>query len=214
MMKTTRRQGFSTLEIILVLLVVVILAAVGVAMFRNTPAPEPRDTCESNIKKLGQALLLYANDSDDRLPPVVVANPAVYGWGGAIYPYVKSRRPFQCPQQKGAPSHPDAPTGAGYTDYYFNENLDLLELKNVPFPGQTIMLGEGNDGQEAPTARYAKEDLIESWYLDISKPPYRHWDSAFYLYVDGHVLRLKPDYISSDRPGAPPRHAAATFLTK
>src|SRR5947209_7161741 len=64
-----------------------------VCRYRTRPT-----TCQSNLKQLALATLMYAQDYDDRLP--VRRN-----WSDGIYPYLKNRSVYVCPSASdGAPA--------------------------------------------------------------------------------------------------------------
>jgi len=94
-------------------------------------------SCSSNLKQLGLAFTQYVQDNDERMPPTHADydNPdgglGFVGWGGDIYPYVKSAGVFACP---------DDPTSQGTygtteISYAFNESLYGNETWDAYFSG-------------------------------------------------------------------------------
>ncbi len=65
------------------------------------------ESCESNLKQLGLALVQYSQDNNDILPAVTTADGR--GWREATYPYVKSTGVYRCPDDKrnGSQDTPD-----------------------------------------------------------------------------------------------------------
>lgn len=83
-----------------------------------------RSSCLSNVKQLSNALLMYASDYDERLPPANV-------WHDAIFPYVKNEWIWHCPTRKErVPS------------YSYNALLHCRSLTEVGSPKEQPMLFE------------------------------------------------------------------------
>src|SRR5438874_13668219 len=81
-----------------------VLVGVSVVLVMFMPVidgPRPgaqQARCQSNLKQLGMATLMYAQDYDDRLP-------LRRTWSDGIYPYVKNRDVYICPcSRDGAPA--------------------------------------------------------------------------------------------------------------
>ena len=113
----------------------------------------------SNEKQLGLAFIQYSQDYDELLPE---GNTTLYsyysgvGWGGQIYPYIKSTGVYHCPDD------PTSPTIATLTgdnaiaqpmSYAYNFHLGaygyntVLRTKGTLIaalnaPASTVLLGE------------------------------------------------------------------------
>ncbi len=75
--KTQRRAGFTLVEILVVIAIIGILAAILFPVFRNAREAGRRTACQSNMKQLGLAFQQYTKDSGDYYP-----FPGNYqGWG-------------------------------------------------------------------------------------------------------------------------------------
>jgi prepilin-type N-terminal cleavage/methylation domain-containing protein/prepilin-type processing-associated H-X9-DG protein len=206
-----KRRGFTVLELIIVLMVIGILAAIIFPMLAKPRNPGRRSSCQSNLKQVAIGVKQYIQDNDDLYPAAVmsrrlnvVGNPK--GWADAIQPYVKSIQIYQCPNE--ATTQPPADTNNdgiladenGYTDYWYNRNLSGASEKKLTFIANTILAGDGNDGIDVTDARYSKFGLPADWLTDKSKPSFRHLDCANYAFADGHVKCLKPEKITNNKP--------------
>jgi prepilin-type processing-associated H-X9-DG protein len=150
-----------------------VLAAAGAALLlmgglaraqNNDPAVKA--TCLSNLKQLSMAMLMYAPDSDEVLPP---ANK----WETVLRPYHKSDRILSCPAD-GQPH-----------SYALNANIAGASMRAVKSPGTTVALFESN--QHKPNSAGTK--------AAVAGPP-RHMGGNHYAFVDGHVTLEKtpPDF--------------------
>lgn len=211
-MKRNPRRGYTLLELLITLTIIGVLAGVLLPVSTHCGENAPRSSCQSNLKQVGLAFLQYAQDYDERMPPIALnAVPASlppyarpYGWADALQPYCKSTQIFQCPSEKSASSE-DATTDAtqpGFVDYWFNTNLGARPLKTIANPTFTLLAGEGNDGRDGSDARYNRNVFPQSWLAELppelemaARPPRRHLDTANYLFADGHVKALKAETV-------------------
>ncbi|MCX6345827.1 MAG: prepilin-type N-terminal cleavage/methylation domain-containing protein [Armatimonadetes bacterium] len=96
-----RRLGFSLIELLVVIGIIAILAAILFPMLTKAREKAKCATCLSNLKQVGNAMKLYGNDWDDRFP--YFCNE----WG--VYPdltdilkkYTKGMKVFACPSDIG-----------------------------------------------------------------------------------------------------------------
>lgn len=217
-----RRKGFTARErnMIAILMIIVLTSAILSNVLRHPHrGGSGRIHCMSNLKQIGIALMQYNQDYNERYPLIVATSHSNalsekpikpgefcnYGWADAIYPYLKNQRVYQCPiqEQNYQSANPFAPTERGFTDYWFNSNLDGVALKSLVQGDATtiISIGDGNDGGDMTDARYNLSALPASWLNDQGSPCYRHIGSAMYGFLDGHAKVLMPNKITNRQPG-------------
>jgi prepilin-type processing-associated H-X9-DG protein len=63
-----KRQGFSLLELVLLIAIVAMLSAVLYPLFQQAAAKSRKTTCLDNVRQLAQACLMYCDDNNDYLP--------------------------------------------------------------------------------------------------------------------------------------------------
>lgn len=131
-------SGFTLIELLVVIAVVGILAALILPAVGTMKSQSQRAACQSNLKQLATAGLLFANDHDGSFPnPGEILNPFTYG---GKHPTVDSGtlplnayagnayRIFQCPADTAPyPPIPSAPAWAAKpfyqtfgTSYFYN----------------------------------------------------------------------------------------------
>ena len=100
-------RGFTLLELLLLLLIIGLLAAVLYPVFAQAAQAAREKTCLSNLNQLAQAVLLYAHDWDGCAPGVAQpfgvapdwSSPHPYVlWDVMIGSYVPDPAVFACPQ--------------------------------------------------------------------------------------------------------------------
>lgn len=107
-----RRRGFTKVELLIVISMIAILAAILFPVFAKARERARRASCLNNLWQIGQALRLYALDGDGRYPPT--ANDLA-----PLYPrYLGTEKVFLCPSSSnylpmGAPANPKLSVQAG-----------------------------------------------------------------------------------------------------
>ena len=120
------RRGFTLIELLVVIAIIAILAAILFPIFAQAREKARQTTCNSNMKQMGTAIMMYTQDYDETLPPgchiwgnnnpLELANPPVNAWDGMIRPYVKNQQVFACPS--------DPNTRITGRSYAVNQNVD------------------------------------------------------------------------------------------
>lgn len=207
-MKRNPRHAYTIIEVLGILSV----AAVWVAIWfpvslpsRGMPHGEGRNAnCQSNLKQIYLAMMQYAQDNDERLPPIALNATALetqfYGWADAIQPYAKSLQIFQCPSEQSANS--ENAMQRGFVDYWFNAHLNARKVTEISWPAHTFLSGEGNALGEMTDARYARRALPRAWLDNPNSPAQRHDGTGNYLFSDGHVKTYAPQLIPQVLAGA------------
>ena len=62
-----RRKGFTLIELLVVIAIIAILAAILFPVFARSREAARSATCKSNLRQIGMAIRLYAQDYDDTL---------------------------------------------------------------------------------------------------------------------------------------------------
>ena len=163
--------------------------------------------CWSNLKQIAIGIVQYTQDHDEKYPLIANGTP-VYGWAGAIQPYLRDTELLQCPAERHDGNV--NPRQAGYTDYWSNRNLAGHYVSQLDLSSWTLLLGDGDGGYLNSNARYAINSLPRSWLSTAGSPARRHLDGANYAFADGHVKWVQPQRIMTKRPG----NGIATFAVR
>lgn len=95
-----KRRGFTLIELLVVIAIIAILAAILFPVFARARDAARKTQCVSNLKQLGTAILMYAQDYDECLVPVQTGTCQAadsFGWGDLIQPYAKNTGLLWCP---------------------------------------------------------------------------------------------------------------------
>jgi len=205
------------------------VAAIYLGVIVTVPVWNPHQdfrlpNCLSNEKQIGLGLLQYVQDNDEMLPNTAWANAPNQTWRTLLYPYIKSKQIFQCPDR---PYQPDAPDGlpvsyAANDSGVFEGGAGSRGLATFAPPGaKPLALAEFDDPQYliavceiTGTSRY-DFDAGEPTIPGSGKEQIwaGHKGKSNLLLMDGHAKSFDPpqtlDYIdpAADKPGgAVPRN--------
>jgi prepilin-type N-terminal cleavage/methylation domain-containing protein/prepilin-type processing-associated H-X9-DG protein len=94
-------SGFTLIELLVVIAIIAILAAILFPVFAQAREKARGAACLSNMKQIGLATMMYAQDHDDYLPYGYAytwpGQKELYWWQDLCRPYVKNEAVYTCP---------------------------------------------------------------------------------------------------------------------
>jgi prepilin-type N-terminal cleavage/methylation domain-containing protein/prepilin-type processing-associated H-X9-DG protein len=100
-----KRRAFTLIELLVVIAIIAILAAILFPVFAQARDKARSAACLSNTKQIANAMLMYAQDYDERMvyswygtgPGGPDPSEPRYKWMDAVFPYIKNEQVFTCP---------------------------------------------------------------------------------------------------------------------
>ena len=198
------RSGFTLIELLVVIAIIAILAAILFPVFAQVRESARQTSCLSNMKQIGNGLLMYLQDYDEVTPPAdygVVPPTSAFSfltgggspvqaatWADLFQPYVKNLKIMKCPSDasgprlNGATLVPGEPLSYGVNQYFYRTPVNSfhsgwgLPLASVPRPASKIYVAEVASSKGIELVRPDRFDGFR-----------RHKEGSSYLYLDGHA---------------------------
>jgi len=189
-----RRRAFTLLELLVVIALIGVLAALLFPVLNHVKQSGDQAACLHNMRQIAAAFVVYANDHDFELPSPANRNGNLDRWPAALAKYLKDVKVYAAP---GMPDnylvrHADPLANApNNTSFLMNGFDDLggfddpeakIRIAQIETPSNTLLLG-----MQKPGSR--------QFYMDFLEPPHgnqrdrlelrAYRDGSNYAFVDG-----------------------------
>jgi prepilin-type N-terminal cleavage/methylation domain-containing protein/prepilin-type processing-associated H-X9-DG protein len=224
--RSRSRPGFTLIELLVVIAIIAILAAILFPVFSQAREKARQTTCLSNLKQIGTAAQMYAQDYDEHLPGTELGEGDVeYFWIEMLMPHVKNRDLFNCPSSAAKTLYDRNGISVEFTyNYAMNDIHDsagrqigaaFQPLAAISYPSDTLYLVDGWPvATEAAGNGYVERHEIawvpaamggprgEYHRRDPIRNAYddgngRHTGSMNFLACDGHVKTRRREWVGS-----------------
>lgn len=198
-----KKKAFTLIELLVVIAIIAILAAILFPVFARARDAARGTTCKSNLKQLGSAFMQYTQEFDERFPhsgggDFNVTTTSAKNWPSALFPFVKSRQVYKCPNDK-------------YSNVAVSYNANnYIHFKNqaaITSPADLVLLMDGyvaQGGVRSPGPENANYDFglnvdytiwdstARATHVNDGMPRHSARERNMILFADGHVKESKP----------------------
>ncbi len=202
------RKGFTLIELLVVIAIIAILAAILFPVFARAREKARQTSCLSNLKQMGLAAQMYAQDYDEQFcyaPSGTYGGTNYYGYVGSwaytldgktwnmtlgtLFPYVKNSQIFICPSDTIGRT-----TGSSYE---MNINCSGVAMAMLTQPASTVLFGDSimDDGEFGPPLNAANSNNEIGNFI--------HNNGANYAYADGHAKWSNRSTVTNNTMSAP-----------
>jgi prepilin-type N-terminal cleavage/methylation domain-containing protein/prepilin-type processing-associated H-X9-DG protein len=216
----TRRSGFTLIELLVVIAIIAILAAILFPVFARARENARKANCLSNLKQIGTAHMMYAQDYDEVYVPAYTVSGTTYTWNYQLLDsYIKNAGVWKCPSSQQA-------QGYGY-NYLVCGGRSLAWFNNVAgtvsecdaalVSAATYANADPTKWVEGGSAHWEvhfpyRGDILSPVTADGSysssttsaprRPFPRHSEGVNCLFVDGHTKWVKVQNLIGPAPGS------------
>ncbi len=176
------KRGFTLIELLVVIAIIAILAAILFPVFARAREKARQASCLSNVKQLGLAPQMYAQDYDETLPPSIAGRPsgALVTTFDLLEPYTKNKQIERCPSDRQGSVDLTA-WGLGRYSYAWNKELfayrlpphipgppqsPIIALAQVPCPSETTTFFDGHQQGQAVLTAHRHNEGANAGFLD------------------------------------------------
>ncbi len=193
-------HGFTLIELLVVVAIISILAAILFPVFQKVRENARRTVCLSNVRQIGLAYTMYAQDNDEFFP---LTTDDGSSWTDQCQPYIKTRGIYRCPSDSSTNWDDPTPFKRRKSSYFLNLYMSGTggygNLAQIGSPAQVIYLAEsvenargdhfhpadwGDTSEDGDTPGSGWNPATEE-PIDVATR--RHQGGANYGYVDGHA---------------------------
>ncbi|MEN6344531.1 MAG: DUF1559 domain-containing protein [Armatimonadia bacterium] len=206
----SRHHGFTLIELLVVIAIIAILAAILFPVFARAREKARQSGCQSNLKQIGIAATMYAQDYDETMVTAWRISNDQNGttWADMLMPYMKNLQILDCPSSGLKASLMNTTWGGktvsreaisyGLNACYYGgragsasgpaaDRPSGLNMARIMAPAETI-LATDHYGKYEAAAQYDVHANYTATPLNTAT--YRHNDQSDVLFCDGHVKSM------------------------
>ncbi|MDD3926076.1 MAG: DUF1559 domain-containing protein [bacterium] len=190
-----KKRGFTLIELLVVIAIIAILAAILFPVFGKAREQARKATCQSNLKQISLAMLMYAQDYDETLPFAYASWG--YAWYRTMAPLIGGGTVnqwnipvYECPsdalyRKTDAGGNP----GTACFSYAINGFAAVKGPSLVLLQAPSDVFLVGDMGHQVSGATQAT--AYAPWGSGYANFGYRHSEGLNVAFCDGHIKWMR-----------------------
>ncbi len=205
-------KRFTLIELLVVIAIIAILAAMLLPALSQAREKARQASCISNLKQIGLALYMYADDNRETYPvgsgyvaPDTIVSGANKEWFTLLKPYVTDPKLYVCPSEdrNSFSSGGASSTALGYgVSLTRNLSISGTSMGTIAEPSSVIYLTDGLNNYfrwlcpNPSCVHFGARSSAGNYAWSTT----RHNNGANYLCLDGHVTSANVGLITATNP--------------
>lgn len=190
--RTPRRPAFTLVELLIVIAIIAILAAILFPVLARARENARRASCQSNLKQIALGATLYIQDYDEHFP-LGLTKKSEISYSSSfdlLQPYLKNSQIGICPSDADTPDVILPLPDLSPSSYTSNAKVTTTPFLGEPSPPSMTSVAEASRLPLVWDAINVSADLVP----DV-KVMRRHFEGANCMFADGHVkwIRTHPE---------------------
>ncbi|MFA7373391.1 MAG: prepilin-type N-terminal cleavage/methylation domain-containing protein [bacterium] len=206
-------KGFTLIELLVTIAIIALLASILFPVFGKAREKARQATCQSNLKQISTAMMLYAQDWEEMLPfRTPAGGPANYEWDVQLMQYFGLKwgqgnkiTSYYCPSSLPYPSFElYRSLSYAYNRHVADNEYDSRNLTSLTTPSSTLLIVDMrclSTGPDTSWCTYNARDTPTYITYNSTRFPYtRHSNGVNVLFADGHVAWCPPSVPPASGP--------------
>src|SRR5215831_13743682 len=149
------KRAFTLIELLVVIAIIAILAALLLPALAQAKEKGRQRYCVNSVRQQALAAFMYADDFQERLPPVACTNAAgeEVDWPQLLDPYLKLNRVHLCPSDREARTNSYGLNELAFVDLTDPGSPPPTPVGAFRAPVETLMMGDLGTGNDLRTLR-------------------------------------------------------------